>query len=74
MPPPMDQDPTPGPKPDRRGHWMVVGTAVGAFLGLLIGKFAIGLIFGFFVGIIIGSTKSKAALAQRVRPSDESRG
>jgi hypothetical protein len=44
----------------RPGRWVVLGTILGAFLGLLFGKFALGLIFGFLVGIMIDSSKRKA--------------
>ena len=51
----------PEPKPYKPGQWLILGAALGAFIGLLVGKFALGLIFGFFVGIVIDSTKRKAA-------------
>lgn len=47
----------------RPGHWVVLGTALGAFIGLLVSKFAIGLIFGFFVGLAIDANKRKSAIA-----------
>jgi len=56
------------PSPYKTGHWIVLGTIMGAFLGLLFGKFAIGLIFGFFVGIAIDSRKRKAAAAPTENP------
>jgi hypothetical protein len=51
----------PTQKKYRAGHWVVWGTLLGAFIGLLLGKFALGLIFGFFVGIMIDSAKRKGA-------------
>jgi hypothetical protein len=42
------------------GTWIVLGTVLGAFVGLLFGKFALGLIFGFFVGIGVDARKRKA--------------
>jgi uncharacterized membrane protein YfcA len=45
----------------KRGSWILLGTAIGAFIGLLFGKFAIGLIFGFFIGVFIDSQKRKTA-------------
>lgn len=53
----------PEPTPYKAGKWIFLGTVLGAFLGLLFEKFAIGLIFGFFVGILIDSSKRKAAAA-----------
>ncbi len=49
------------PRTYRRGHWIVWGTLLGAFLGLLVGKFALGMIFGFFVGVFVDSAKWKAS-------------
>lgn len=60
----------PQSKPQKPGHWVIVGTALGAFIGLLVGKFAIGLIFGFFVGIVISSVKRKASSANE-RPAED---
>jgi F0F1-type ATP synthase assembly protein I len=60
------------PSPYKRGQWIVRGTIVGAFVGLLFGKFAIGLIFGFMVGIFIDSQKRKAAeAASKDRPAKD---
>ena len=53
----------PTPKPYKPGQWILLGTVCGAFIGLLFGKFAIGLIFGFFAGIAVDSRKRKAASA-----------
>lgn len=51
--------------PDRKsyrpGSWLLYGAALGGFIGLLVDKFAIGLIAGFFVGILVDSSKRKAA-------------
>jgi len=49
------------PESYKPGTWILLGTVIGAFIGLLFGKFAIGLIFGFFVGVAIDSRKRKAA-------------
>lgn len=51
----------PGRKRYRRGEWVFLGTVLGAFIGLLFGKFALGLIFGFFAGIAIDVMKRKAS-------------
>ena len=61
----------PEPKPYKPGHWVILGAALGAFIGLLLGKFAIGLIFGFFVGIVIDSVKRKASTSGKENPPDE---
>lgn len=45
------------------GQWVTLGTVLGAFIGLLLGKFALGLIFGFFGGIMIDSVKRRASRA-----------
>ena len=58
-----------GHTPYKRGQWIVFGTVIGAFIGLLFGKFAIGLIFGFFVGVFVDSKKRKAAEAATKEPS-----
>jgi uncharacterized membrane protein YccC len=51
--------PTTG-KPYRKGQWIVIGVALGAFIGMLFGKLALGMISGFFVGLIVDSGKRKA--------------
>lgn len=51
----------PTQKTYKAGHWVVWGTILGAFIGLLLGKFALGLIFGFFIGVFIDSAKRKGA-------------
>ncbi len=51
----------PEPKLYKPGQWVILGTALGAFLGLLLGKFALGLIFGFFLGVMTDSIKRKAS-------------
>lgn len=58
------------PKPYRPGQWIILGTALGAFLGLLVGKFALGLIFGFFAGVMVDSIKRKASKTGRESPTD----
>lgn len=57
----MEPTQPPKSKSHSTGHWVFVGTALGAFAGLLQGKFALGLIFGFFIGIVISSVKRKAS-------------
>ena len=59
------------PKIYKPGQWVIFGAALGAFIGLLLGKFAIGLIFGFFVGIVIDSVKRKASKADGERGTDD---
>lgn len=55
----------------KSGQWVILGTALGAFIGLLLGKFAIGLIFGFFGGIVIDSVKRRASKAGSERGTDD---
>ena len=59
------------PKIYKPGQWVILGPTLGAFIGLLLGKFAIGLIFGFFVGVMIDSAKRKASKAGSERRTDE---
>jgi hypothetical protein len=47
------------PKRYKSGQWVVLGVVLGGFVGLLVGKFAIGLIFGFFVGIAVDATQAQ---------------
>lgn len=63
------------PSPYKPGHGVVLGTALGAFIGLLVDKFALGLIFGFFAGVFVDSRKRKAAAAAAARDAatDEDR-
>jgi len=58
-------------RPYKSGQWIWLGTALGAFVGLLVGKFALGLIFGFFIGVAVDSTKRKAALAAKAQGVSE---
>ncbi len=62
------------PKPYRPGQWIILATALGAFLGLLVGKFALGLIFGFFAGVMVDSIKGKAPKTGRESPTDREPG
>jgi len=50
----------PSNKPYKPGQWILMGTALGAFIGILLGKLALGMIFGFFIGVAIDSNKRKA--------------
>lgn len=59
------------PKSYKRGRWVFLGTALGAFVGLLVGKFALGMIFGFFVGLVIDSLKQRALSSGHEHPPDE---
>ena len=61
----------PEPKIYKPGQWLIIGAALGAFIGLLVGKFAIGLVFGFFAGIVVDSVKRKAPKASDDRPTDD---
>lgn len=61
-------------KPYRSGQSIILCTALGALLGLLVGKFALGLIFGFFVGVMVDSVKRKASKAGHEGPPDREPG
>lgn len=50
----------PTKKPYKPGQWILMSTALGAFIGILLGKLALGMIFGFFIGVAIDSSKRKA--------------
>lgn len=43
------------------GRWLVRSAALGAFIGLLVDKFAKGSIAGFFAGVVVDARKRKAA-------------
>jgi hypothetical protein len=51
----------PASKPYKPGSWIGYGTLLGTFIGILLGKLALGMIFGFFIGLAIDSNKRKAA-------------
>lgn len=55
----------------RPGEWILLGTVLGAFIGLLFGKFALGLIFGFFAGIAIDVMKRRASKSDARHSSEE---
>jgi hypothetical protein len=59
------------PTISKPGQWVIFGAALGAFIGLLLGKFAIGLLFGFFGGIVIDSVKRRASKAGSERGTDD---
>jgi F0F1-type ATP synthase assembly protein I len=50
----------PEPRTYKPGQWLLWGAALGAFIGLLLDKFAIGLIAGFFVGVLVDKARQKA--------------
>lgn len=62
---------SPTQKTYKAGQWVVLGTVLGAFIGLLFGKFALGLIFGFFFGIVVDSSKRKGAAGSQESDSNE---
>lgn len=49
---------------------MVRGAILGAFAGLLSGKFALGLIFGFIAGIAIDASKRRPPASGDSQPPD----
>lgn len=53
------------------GRWIMQGTVLGAFLGLLSGRFALGLIFGFFVGVAIDAGKRRSPASGQGEPPDQ---
>mgnify|MGYP001764844792 CR=1 FL=1 len=64
---------TPANAPAPSGSRIVLGTVVGAFLGLLVGKFALGLLAGFFVGVALSTrARKRADPAPPARSSDTS--
>jgi len=52
------------------GQWVVRGAVLGAFIGLLLGKFALGLIFGFFIGLAVDASRRKPPAAEHDLPPD----
>ena len=58
-------------KPYRPGHWIVVGTILGTFIGILLSKLALGMIFGFFLGVMIDSNKRRSIAAPAKESSDD---
>lgn len=59
------------PKIYKQGQWVIRGMVLGALIGLLWGKLALGLIFGFFAGSVIDSVKRKASKSVGERRADE---
>jgi uncharacterized protein YqgC (DUF456 family) len=64
----MQPDRPPPSKPTKPVNWGILGAMVGGFIGIVTGKFALGLIFGFFIGLMIGSAKRKTAASDSTRP------
>lgn len=52
------------PRKYKPGQAVMLGVVLGGFIGLLVGKFAIGMIAGFFVGLAIDGSRRKAAGAR----------
>ena len=61
-------------EPYKPGTWIFLGILLGAFVGLLFSKFALGAIFGFFVGLAVDSSKRKASSSseEKAPPDSES--
>ncbi len=49
------------PNESKLGYWIALCGVLGGFIGLLIGKFAIGLLVGFFAGVVIASVSRKSS-------------
>ncbi|MDR6983032.1 uncharacterized protein YqgC (DUF456 family) [Rheinheimera pacifica] len=60
----------PDKKPYRPGHWVVLGTILGTFIGIIFDKLALGMIFGFFIGVMIDSHKKKSKSAPAEKTPD----
>lgn len=60
-------------KPYKPGAGIVMGIVLGAFIGLLFSKLALGAIFGFFLGLAIDASRRKAAgsAEENVSPDSE---
>lgn len=54
------------------GTWIVLGIVLGAFIGLLFSKLALGGIFGFFLGLAIDSSRRKAISSSEEKVSPDS--
>ncbi len=52
----------------RPGSWALRGAILGAFVGLLLGKFALGLIFGGIAGIVTDARRRKPSAPDRDHP------
>lgn len=50
-----------GPTQYKPGQAVLLGVVLGGFIGLLVGKFAIGMIAGFFVGVAVDASRRKRA-------------
>ena len=57
-------------KPPKPVNSPLVGAIVGGFIGLVLDKFALGLIFGFLAGLLIGAHQRKTTAATPQRPAE----
>lgn len=58
-------------KPYKPGQWILLGTALGTFGGILLDSLALGMIFGFFLGAIIDSQRRRAAEAAATESAED---
>ncbi len=58
------------PASNKSGLSVLGWTVLGAFIGLLVEKFALGLIFGFFVGAAFGANKGRPGASGPDQPPD----
>lgn len=64
----------PSSPPYKPGQWVLRGTVLGAFIGILSDRFALGLIFGFFIGVAIDADRRKRAARGDDHPPDAGSG
>lgn len=61
----------PTQKPYKPGSAILIGLVLGAFVGLLLSKLALGAIFGLVAGMVVDSNKRKANAAPQEKSPDD---